>query len=1052
MRKQNILIAGIFFFLISCSTTLLGSTPDRVVKGKIVDSKKMPIPGVTIIIKGTQSGTTTDINGLFSIAIGNHSHIIASSIGYKTEEIAVGNKSHIDITLMDDSKLVDEVVVIGYGSQTKTTITGALSTINTKELVSAPVASLSNVLAGAMPGVSTVQTSGQPGADDASIYIRGAGSFNDGSSSPLILVDGIERSFSQIDPNEIESLSVLKDAASTAVFGVRGANGVILITTRRGTIGEPKISISTSTGIQQPMSYVQKAGSYEFARFWNLKQQNDNVVDKKLYFTREAIENYRTGADPIMYPNVDWGKTIFNDVFLQTKNNINISGGSERARYFVSFGYLYQNGVLKQFDFLPYDNNYKYNRYNFRANVDFKLTNTTNMKLNVGGVFGQTQEPKATEGIDFGWTSVQVWSLPMVAPGIVNGKRTMLPRGFIPGVESRDGFYVFYGNGYDQRYKTTVNIDTEITQDMSAITKGLSISVKGGFDSQYTLNKYRSGGNVEIQRVYYKSFLDDSSKPETDLDYDKTYVYVPDGQNSPLRYSEDYAKDRNWYMEGRIDYKRSFSDHNVSGLFLYNQSRNYYPTSSSGSLMPYSYIPRSYIGFVGRTTYNYKHKYLLDLSMGYNGSENFAPGKTRYGFFPSISGGWVVSEESFMKKNSIISYLKLRGSLGKVGSDVGTNSRFMYMPAVWTPSGDYSFGVNNPVGSEGYNIGVLGNPGVTWETAVKQNYGVDISILDNKLTFNADYFFEHRTGILLTPKKTPSILATTLPDLNIGIIDNQGFEVMIGWKDKIRNNFTYNVSANFTFARNKIIYMDEVKNDLDYQNETGGSTGRTKNVYKFERLYQYSDFIRNNNGDLVLNPKFPQPQVIVYPGDAMYADLNGDEIIDEKDRMITGFPNRPEVVFGLNAGFQYKGFNFSMKWSGATRVNRSMELDYRIPFTNAGKRGLLQYFYDDCWTSENQSGTLPRAAETSETWNSQMSTLWLRDASYLRLKTITLGYTFRGNKLKKSIGAESIGVSFSGYNLLTFSPYDIMDPESLASNTGMYPLVKIYSLGLNVNF
>lgn len=436
-----------------------------------------------------------------------------------------------------------------------------------------------------------------------------------------------------------------------------------------------------------------------------------------------------------------------------------------------------------------------------------------------------------------------------------------------------------------------------------------------------------------------------------------------------------------------------------------------------------------------------------------NGSENFAPGKNRYGLFPSASVGWIMSEEAFMKKQSLIDYLKWRISWGRVGSDTGSSTRFMYMPGVWTQNGTYSFGVSNPTGSQAYILGTPGNTDVSWETADKQNYGIDLKMLNNRLSLSVDYFKEKRTGILISPNSTPSIIATGLPNLNIGKVDNHGYEISLGWDHTLNNGIHYYANANMSFARNKIIYMDEVPNKYDYMNQTSGSTERPTNVYKYLRLYQYSDFTKDANGELVLNPSLPQPSVKVYPGDAMYADLNGDNIVDGDDRMTTGYSERPEYVFGFNGGFSYKGFNFSMQWSGATHVNKMLQVEYRIPFTNAGKRGLLDYFYKQGWTEENQLGAkYPRAAETSETWNSENSTLWLKDASYIRLKTLTIGYTFTNKRFLKAIGAKSLGLSLNGYNLLTFSPLDILDPESLGNNVGAYPLVKVYSVGVNLNF
>ena len=1057
-RKSKIRAGWLRFFVLSFIFVFCSSMPAVAqngikITGKIVDNTQMEVIGANVLVKGTSIGAITDINGEYTIVVPDEKAILVFSfIGYQKQEIAVGKNRTVNVTLKDDSQSLDEVVVVAYGTQTKATLTGALSSIDTKELLKAPVASISNVLAGAMPGVSTVQTSGQPGDDAASIFVRGSGSLTGGASSPLILVDGVEREFSQIDPNEIENLSILKDASATAVFGVRGANGVVLVTTRRGKSGKPTINVSTITGVQQPLSYVQQTGSYEFARYWNMKQQNDRVTDKAMYFTREAIEAYRTGSDPIMYPNTKWGDYMYNDLFIQSKNNINISGGNEAVKYFVSLSYLYQNGILKQFDALPYDNNFKYNRYNYRANLDFKLTRTTTMKLNIGGNVGQKQEPRASS--DNPWVYTQIWALPFAGPGIVNGVRTMTPGALTPVGVSRDGLSIYWGQGYNQEYKTTLNTDVDITQKLDILTKGLSVSVKASYDNMFRLNKYRTGGTVESQTAYYKSFMDDSTKPQTDPDYDKTIVYVPNGSITPLNYSEDYGRDRNWYIEGRINYDRTFNkDHKVTALFLYNQSRNYYPKKSDGTDATYQYMPRGYVGFVGRATYGYKSKYLIDVNAGYNGSENFAPGKNRYGLFPSASVGWIMSEEAFMKKQSLIDYLKWRISWGRVGSDTGSSTRFMYMPGVWTQNGTYSFGVSNPTGSQAYILGTPGNTDVSWETADKQNYGIDLKMLNNRLSLSVDYFKEKRTGILISPNSTPSIIATGLPNLNIGKVDNHGYEISLGWDHTLNNGIHYYANANMSFARNKIIYMDEVPNKYDYMNQTSGSTERPTTVYKYLRLYQYSDFTKDANGELVLNPSLPQPSVKVYPGDAMYADLNGDNIVDGDDRMTTGYSERPEYVFGFNGGFSYKGFNFSMQWSGATHVNKMLQVEYRIPFTNAGKRGLLDYFYKQGWTEENQLGAkYPRAAETSETWNSENSTLWLKDASYIRLKTLTIGYTFTNKRFLKAIGAKSLGLSLNGYNLLTFSPLDILDPESLGNNVGAYPLVKVYSVGVNLNF
>ncbi len=1045
----------LFYFLsivvvMICSSMQAVAQNMQSVTGKVVDQNNETLIGATVVIKGTNTGVTTTMDGTFELSVPKGDAVlVVSYIGYQTQEVTVGTQSNLNIVLKSDDMGLEEIVVIGYGTQTKATVTGALSTVPTEALVAAPVASITNVLAGTVPGISSVQETGQPGADAASIYIRGIGTLGTADASPLVLVDGIERPLSQIDPNEIENFSILKDAASTAVFGVRGANGVIVITTKRGKVGAPKISISSDTGVQQPMGYMNTVGSYEYATFWNMKEAGEGETNPKRYFTADAIEAYRTGSDPIIYPNVNWGEEVFNNTFLQTKNNINISGGTEDVRYFVSLGHLFQDGILKQIDVLPYNNNYKYERFNYRANLDFKLTKTTNMKFNVGGFVGSTQEPNAIQGIEHSWTYTYLWTLPFASPGLIDGKRSKIPDKFVydNGNIVRDGYSGFYGYGYQESDQTMLNVDTEINQNLDVITEGLSVSIKGGIDNTYLVHKNRSGGGMEWLEIAHKSYYEDTSKPTTDLDYDKTVVYIPKGQDTPLTLSSSYGKDRNWYLEGRINYSRAFGDHTTSAMFLYNQSRNYYPAS-----LPYNYIPRSYIGYVGRATYGYKGKYLADVNVGYNGSENFAPGSTRYGLFPAVSAAWVMTSEPFMRSVEAISYLKLRASFGKVGNDKAGTSRFMYVPGTWNPSGSYSFGIDNPTNVSAYGYGVPGNEDVTWETALKQNYGFDLNMFNDRLSLTAEYFFEDRTGILITPNTTPSVIATGLPALNLGEVENQGYELMLGWQDNTSKDFSYNILATFSYSRNKIIYMDEVRKEFEYQNQTGGPTGRQGLMYEYVRLYQYSDFTQDANGELVLDPNLPKPFVNVSPGDAMYADLNGDGVVNDSDKTYAGYSKIPQYIFGLNGGFTYKNFNFRMQWTGATNVDRMMEVEYRKPFGNSSMMGLVDFHYTDTWTEDRQNGTLPRVAEATEAWNRTESTLWLRDASYLRLKTLTVSYTFKSAGLKKATGLSSIGVSLSGYNLLTFSPMKFMDPESVASNLGRYPLVKNYSLGINLNF
>ncbi len=1031
-----------------------GAQKGITVNGSVVDADGLPVIGAGVTLKGTTTGVAADMDGKFTLTVPGETAVLeVSALGYVTEEVKVGKQRNITVVLRDDTQSIEATVVVAYGTQTKATVTGALTSIDSKALVKAPVADVTNVLAGQMPGVSTVQESGQPGEDYARIYIRGVSSLSDDASTPLILVDGVERPMNTVDPNEIESLSILKDAASTAVFGVRGANGVIIITTKRGEAGKPKISVSSITGVQVPMSYITQSSSYDFARYYNVYQQNDGKTDPSLYFSREAIEAYRTGSDPIMFPNTQWHELMFRKAFLQTKNNVNISGGSDKVRYFVSLGYMYQNGLLKQIPTLGYDNNFSYNRYNYRANLDFKLTETTDMKFNISGVVGDTREPIA--GADNIWMRSMLWSHPTASPGVVNGNPvTVVDTNALPdGLTKWNGWEYYYWTGYQNKYKTTLGMDITLTQRLDFITQGLSASVKGSYDTSMALTKKRTGSGGYKQTVRYASWANDSGLSMSDPAFDRTYVTEISGSEPTLSYSESTSDDKAWYLEARLDYNRKFGGkHQVTGLLLYNQSRDYYPKT-------FSYLPNGYVGFVGRATYSYADKYMIDLSAGYNGSENFAPGKTRYGLFPSASLGWVLSEEKFIKKLGWVDFLKLRASVGLVGNDKGTNSsRFMYMDGVWTDAGVYYFGVNNSSGVPRFALGTPGNNAVTWETALKYNLGLDFDILNYRLHFSGDIFKEHRTGILISPKTLPGIIATSLPNMNLGIVDNHGYEVELGWKDHI-GSFTYDIGANVTYARNKIVFMDEVTPQYDYQAYTGGPTGRYS-LYQFVRLYQKSDFYTDDSGVQRLNPNLPQPTTTVYPGDAMYDDLNGDGVIDGLDKKVDGYPDHPEYVFGSNWKFGYKGFNLTLNWVAATNVSRVWNMDYRIPFTNSGHRGLLSYFAENCWIPNDndwapgrEDGTLPRFTKTNYPWNSENSTLWTVDASYLRLKSASFGYTFSRNRFLDKLGISSLGIMFTGYNMLTFSKMTLQDPEAKADDSdGEYPLVKTYNFAINITF
>lgn len=1010
-----------------------------VVTGMVNDPYGEPLPGVNVVVKGTTIGTMTNADGSFSIKLPSAKAVLTFSfIGYKKVEIPYKGKDNLRVVLEENTEMLDEVQVIAYGTQKKVTVTGAISSINTNELLKSPTSSIGNMLAGAVSGISTVQYSGQPGAEDPEIFVRGSASLDAARSQPLVLVDGVERSFFRMDPNEIENITVLKDASATAVFGVRGANGVILVTTRRGKEGRTEISWSSSVGISEAMRVPEVVGSYEHAKYFNEMQLSDNPAlgPNDLRFSPYVLEMFRTNADPVMFPNTDWQSLLFKNSSLQTQHNLNISGGTKDVKYFVSLGYLFQDGLLKKY-YESYDPNYKNNRYNYRANLDINVTKSTTLKLGLGGRLETRREPPFAS-INNLW--IQILRVqPFSSPGFVDGKAIHLKNRYIP-MEMRNLLDQYYGKGYTDYSQNTMNLDMDLTQKLDFITKGLSFNVKGAYNTSYTGSKSWSG-SMEFYIPVYKSTLTNPGLAVDDPNFDHTIVYQLDGTDNVLSPSENWgSKTRDWYAEASLRYDRTFGDHKVGGLLLYNMTKQYYPKANTD-------IPQGYLGLVGRATYAYKDRYLFDFNAGYNGSENFAPGK-RYGFFPAASLGWVITEEKFMKAVKLISFLKLRASYGLVGNDIlNEYKRFLYLPDSWSASsGGYYFGVNTPQSFPGASELLLGNPNVTWEKAAKQNYGLDLNLFDQRLGFSLDVFFEKRKDILIQQNTVPGFVAADLPAVNLGKVNNRGYEITLKWDDKIGRDFRYWLKGNISYSKNEIIYKDEIPQNEPYMYETGRSTGLNFG-YVFDRFFEASDF-KEDGSPL---ESLPVQSGTFKPGDILYKDLNNDGVIDGDDKTYLGYSENPQYIFGLNMGFEYKGFDLSMNWTGATHVSRLFEEDFTRPF-NTGDAPLMKWIVDERWTEEKgQASKFPRLTQTNRVHNSLVSDFWVRDASYLRLKNMEIGYTLSADLLKK-IGIQKLRVFMNGYNLFTLDHLGFIDPESKVSNNNKYPNTRIYNFGVNVNF
>lgn len=1043
-----------------------------VYKGRVLDANTgEPLIGASVFIRGTKTGVGTDINGEFSITVpaGVKPVFEVSYVSYQSVEVTGVKGQELVVTLSDDMNMLEGVQVVAYGQQRKTSVTGAITSIGSDDLLKSPSGSVANSLSGALTGVSTIQTSGQPGAEDPDIYVRGAGSLTNEASKPLILVDGVERSFFQMDPNEIDNITVLKDAASTAVFGVRGANGVILVTTKRGEEGRARINWSSSFGLTQALRHLTAASSYEHAKVFSEAQLSDNwnAPSTPLTFSDTVIEMFRLNSDPIMFPNTNWDNYLFNKLAWQTQHNITVSGGADRVRYFVSVGYLYQDGMLKSFE--NYSSNYTYHRYNYRANVDVDLSKTTLLKINLGGRVGKRHEPNGY-GSNI-WQYI-TWCTPYSSPGLVDGHYTRPVVGdYIPIGGGSSGLDLYYGYGYNESTANTLNLDLHLNQKLDFITKGLEMNLKGSYNSTYTLyvNRTPTAAVKRWQSVNYKGHY---TQPGMSLDnpmFDNEHVYITSGVddlNEPLSYSDYTSHGRNWYLEGSVNYARQFGDHEVTGLLLYNQSKTYYPSN-------FPEIPTGYVGYVGRVTYNWKRRYLLDLNAGVNGSENFAPGH-RYGFFPAGSVGWVISEEPWMAKaRKYVDFLKIRASYGLVGNDKYSGARFLYLNGSWNPShsnanfgkyGSWQFGsMYSSVVLKDAVENAVGNPVVSWEKCRKQNYGIDLVMFHQQLSFTADFFYEHRYDILSTRNTLPDIADINLPMLNLGEVDNYGYELSLGWRSKAARNFSYNVTGNFSFSRNKILYMDEVTPNEKYMAQTGRRTGMTYG-FIFDRYLTEDDFDPVTKELLTVDKGGTVPQLTIgnpRPGDAIFKDLNHDGKINDDDNTWFGYGQRPEYVAGLIAGFNWGNFGFSMQWTGAWNASRVLGIEYKEPFGMTNDRALLKYLADGRWTPENQNSRFPRITFKNKSWYTQSSDIWLMDASYLRLKNVELSYNFSGKFLRK-MGISSFRAFISGYNLLTlFSELaDIdIDPEEMTGSANLsgeyvysYPNVRIYNIGFNISF
>ncbi len=1007
--------------------------PPVIIKGRVTDEEGKHLSGASVSEKGTNNATNTADDGSYTIKVLNADNpLVFTYISHNTEERAIAGSTVINVVLkLASSALNDVVLVVGYGTQKKISVSGSISSVTPTEILRSPVSSVANALAGRATGIIAVQRSGEPGRDIADIFIRGVGTFAGGNSArPLILVDGVERSLAGLDPYTIESFNVLKDASATAVFGVRGANGVIIITTKTGEKGKPQFSFSTNAAWQNPIRLPKLLNAYDYAVLRNEAEKNDANNPTAIKFSPYDLERYQKGDDPYFHPNIDWMDYMLKDYAPQQQYNLNVSGGGQDSRYFVSLGYLNQDGAYKLGKlFNDFSANPNYKRYNIRSNFDFNFSKDFTVSLKASSEIANSNYSNSNTSDIFGTI---LSANPIMSPILYDGKLVRNVEGLTAWQISNTPLYQMLSQGYNNNYSSRLNTNISTRYRLDRVTRGLALRGMVAYDSYYlqSIRRTKQIPMIDLRRSPTAQNFQDSIAP----------IAVVNQFEGPTSFGgESFGKNRKLYGEAAIEYNRTFNDHTVGGLILGTMERLY----DGGNQLPFNYQ-----GLVARTTYNYKNKYFADVNMGYNGSENFAVGK-QFGFFPSVSAGYIISQENFFPETKVLNYVKLRGSYGTVGNDKIGGNRFLFLPSSFVLGNTYFLGVNHSPAT-GYRESSIGNPNVSWERAVKMNLGIDFKMLKEKLTLSADYFTERRTNILWNLNVPVTFgSASLISPYNIGEAKNKGFEIELAFKDNIRKDLRYWMNANYTFTRNKIVYMDETPQPFPGLYATGNRIGQPKGLLA-EGLY--------NTIEEINDPK--RPRSIwegngLKPGDIKYVDINGDGIIDDNDRTNIGNPNIPEIIYGSTFGFAWKGFEVSAFFQGAAHVSTYLQGEAAWPFI-AGTKAAFETAKES-WTKDRfEKGdviSLPRLTASPEAskHNYRTSSYWLKDASYLRLKNVEVGYVFNQRTISR-LGMKYMRLFVSGQNLITWTKLKYFDPEVASSNGSVYPMTRVFNLGANIQF
>ncbi len=1027
------------------TAALPAAAQNATVTGRVTNEKGELMAGATVLEKGTQNAAITDVNGQYTLRLKSEDPILVFSfLGYKGTEERVGARKLIDVTLAEDVSVMDELVVVGYGRQRKVSVVGAQSVMRSED-IKIPTGNLSSAISGRIAGVVSVQRSGEPGHDDSDIWIRGISTLAGQSSAPLVLVDGVERSFNNIDPEDIESFTVLKDASATAVYGVRGANGVIIIKTKPGKVGKPSISLDYYESFTRMTNVPKMADAYTYMTVANEAYANVNPTARPLYSPEYIVATKKAhGVLPndnprmyneYLYPAVDWMKEIFKDWGHNRRANVSIRGGLPSANYYVSLSYYNETGMTRNFELENYNTEMNYDRYNFTTNVNLKPTKTTTVDIGMSGYLSTGHYPQQSAATLFSSSmEINPVYLPKTMP---DGSLS----GLSPNGDLRNPYMDLALRGYYQEFKNTLNSNIRVTQDLGFTEglKGLNITALLAFDAynSRTLNYNR------WDDMYYFA---GSKDPNTglwleDTMFDEEGNYRTDRVrqgNQVLDFSQGSAANRTIYLEAALNYDRAFGRHRVGGLLLYNQKiyRDLTTSDKVGSL------PYKNKGIAARLTYSYDDRYFIEGNLGINGSENFSP-ENRYGTFPAFGLGWVLSNEKFWGPNNPVSYLKLRYTIGWVGSDTTTDRRFMYQAIMDSQYGGRfgeSYGLTSGWGISKYGVDV------SWARSRKQDLGIDINFLNDRLSLTVDLFHEYRDKIFLRRRVIPEYAGfVENPYANLGIVENKGIEAQLEYTQPLGKHVMLSVRGNFAWNKDKIVEDDTPAPAYPWL-ETRGTNINGRWGYIADGLFTSQEEIDEHA------TQFGK----LYPGDIKYRDLNGDGRIDDNDKCLIGQGDVPQIYYGFGFDLQVHNFSIGALFQGIAKADRCLSGRSIHPFS--GQNG-LDNLYDnigDRWSPENPTNTdvfYPRLTYNGEsnTNNTQTSTWWQKDVGFLRLKHLTISYRLPDRWLNKCF-LKDASIYVMGTNLFTISDFKLWDPELNTNNGTSYPNTSSYSIGVKFNF